>query len=139
MKRGFIIRKIIRWLLVVSVNRVTTHWCSYKSLVSERWPVFTIKMLLGRENPLWCLQFDFYNPVLTLHEVKYFQELIYFFLFFSVARQNNWPPLPEKCCVGPCFYQDITVDIPLEFQKVVRAGYYLWMCKYSYIASFPFF
>ncbi|KAG1662787.1 Secretory carrier-associated membrane protein 1 [Nymphon striatum] len=43
------------------------------------------------------------------------------------SRQNNWPPLPQKCCVGPCFYQDITVDIPLEFQKVVRAGYYLWM------------
>lgn len=43
------------------------------------------------------------------------------------ARNNNWPPLPEKCCVQPCFYQDINVDIPLEFQKIVRTVYYLWM------------
>lgn len=43
------------------------------------------------------------------------------------ARANNWPPLPEKCCVAPCFYQDISVDIPLEFQKIVRTMYYLWM------------
>ncbi|XP_064477376.1 secretory carrier-associated membrane protein 1-like [Ornithodoros turicata] len=43
------------------------------------------------------------------------------------VRANNWPPLPDKCCVAPCFYQDIGVDIPLEFQKIVRTMYYLWM------------
>ncbi|XP_015599033.1 secretory carrier-associated membrane protein 5A [Cephus cinctus] len=43
------------------------------------------------------------------------------------ARRNNWPPLPEKCCFQPCFYQDIDVDIPADFQKIVRQLYYLWM------------
>ncbi|XP_076336935.1 secretory carrier-associated membrane protein 1-like isoform X2 [Tachypleus tridentatus] len=43
------------------------------------------------------------------------------------VRANNWPPLPAKCCFGPCFYQDISVEIPIEFQKTVRTMYYLWM------------
>lgn len=47
------------------------------------------------------------------------------------VRQNNFPPLPAACCVQPCFYQDFNVDIPLEFKKVVKAGYYLWIGKNS--------
>ncbi|XP_008323934.2 secretory carrier-associated membrane protein 1 [Cynoglossus semilaevis] len=43
------------------------------------------------------------------------------------GRKNNWPPLPEKFPVAPCFYHDITVDIPVEFQKTVKIMYYLWM------------
>ncbi|XP_046871430.1 secretory carrier-associated membrane protein 1 isoform X2 [Hypomesus transpacificus] len=43
------------------------------------------------------------------------------------GRQNNWPPLPEKFPVGPCFYHDISVDIPVEFQKTVKIMYNLWM------------
>lgn len=55
-------------------------------------------------------------------------------LFFSfAARANNWPPLPESFCVGPCFYQDIAVDIPLEFQKLVKTMYYLWICKTFFV------
>lgn len=45
------------------------------------------------------------------------------------GRKNNWPPLPEKFPVGPCFYHDISVDIPVEFQKTVKIMYYLWMCE----------
>uniref|UniRef100_A0A671Q0B1 Secretory carrier-associated membrane protein n=1 Tax=Sinocyclocheilus anshuiensis TaxID=1608454 RepID=A0A671Q0B1_9TELE len=45
----------------------------------------------------------------------------------SGGRKNNWPPLPEKFPVGPCFYHDISVDIPVEYQKTVKIMYYLWM------------
>ncbi|XP_046574228.1 secretory carrier-associated membrane protein 1-like isoform X2 [Haliotis rubra] len=42
-------------------------------------------------------------------------------------RQNNWPPLPSWFPLGPCFYQDFSVDIPLDFQRIVKFVYYLWM------------
>uniref|UniRef100_A0A8C5P2N6 Secretory carrier-associated membrane protein n=1 Tax=Jaculus jaculus TaxID=51337 RepID=A0A8C5P2N6_JACJA len=45
------------------------------------------------------------------------------------SRQNNWPPLPSFCPVQPCFFQDISMDIPQEFQKTVSTMYYLWMCS----------
>ncbi|XP_037548017.1 secretory carrier-associated membrane protein 1 [Nematolebias whitei] len=45
----------------------------------------------------------------------------------SGGRRNNWPPLPQNSPVGPCFYHDISVDIPVEFQKTVKVMYYLWM------------
>ena len=43
------------------------------------------------------------------------------------SRINNWPPLPKWFPVGPCFYQDFTVDIPDEFRSTVRMLYYLWI------------
>lgn len=51
------------------------------------------------------------------------------------GRKNNWPPLPEKFPVGPCFYHDITVDIPVEYQKTVQIMYYLWMCEWLLLSS----
>ena len=48
------------------------------------------------------------------------------FLIF-IVRDNNWPPLPTWIPVQPCFYQDISVEIPVEFQKIVTLAYRLWM------------
>ena len=51
------------------------------------------------------------------------------------VRQNNWPPLPSFFPVSPCFYQDINVDIPVEFQKIVKYLYYLWMAHASLLLA----
>jgi len=51
------------------------------------------------------------------------------------VRQNNWPPLPKFCPVQPCFYQDINVDIPVEFQKIVKHLFYLWVGHVSLLAA----
>ncbi|XP_078053450.1 secretory carrier membrane protein isoform X2 [Augochlora pura] len=45
----------------------------------------------------------------------------------NVYYQRNWPPLPQKCCFQPCFYQDIEVEIQSDFQNTVRQLYRLWM------------
>jgi hypothetical protein len=53
----------------------------------------------------------------------------------NVPKPNNWPPLPSFFPIGPCFYQDINVEIRPEFQTIVRYAYYLWL---SYVAVLLF-
>jgi len=40
---------------------------------------------------------------------------------------HNWPPLPSFIPVQPCFYQDIDVEIPVQFQQTVRLVYYVFL------------
>jgi hypothetical protein len=46
---------------------------------------------------------------------------------FYLERENNFPPLPKICPCRPCFYQDINIEIPNQFQLWVRYIYYLWL------------
>lgn len=49
------------------------------------------------------------------------------FMFISnIDREKNFPPLPKCCPIGPCFYQDISIEIPGEFQIWVRYLFYVW-------------
>ncbi|CAO2641409.1 Secretory carrier-associated membrane protein 4 [Lemmus lemmus] len=42
-------------------------------------------------------------------------------------RGNNFPPLPRFVPLKPCFYQDISEEIPVEHQVLVKRIYRLWM------------
>ncbi|XP_051976015.1 secretory carrier-associated membrane protein 2 [Xyrauchen texanus] len=43
------------------------------------------------------------------------------------GKQNNWPPLPKRFPIKPCFYQDFSEEIPQEHQRICKMIYYLWM------------
>lgn len=41
-------------------------------------------------------------------------------------KENNFPPLPSFCCVGPCYYHDISVEIPMESQRTCKMMFIVW-------------
>ncbi|MCP9260984.1 Secretory carrier-associated membrane protein 4 [Dirofilaria immitis] len=43
------------------------------------------------------------------------------------TRPHNWPPLPSCIPLQPCFYQDIEVEIPVQFQHTVTLVYYVFL------------
>lgn len=45
----------------------------------------------------------------------------------NAPRPHNWPPLPTIIPIEPCFYQDIEVEIPVQFQKTVTLTYYVFL------------
>ena len=52
------------------------------------------------------------------------------FINYITERRNNFPPLPGWFPFKPCFYQDFDVEIPVEFQHLVRNVYRLWQGEY---------
>lgn len=40
---------------------------------------------------------------------------------------HNWPPIPTVVPIEPCFYQDVDVEIPVQFQETVKMVYYVYL------------
>ena len=40
---------------------------------------------------------------------------------------KNWPPFPKWTHLTPCFYQNISDDIPKLYQDIVTKTYYVWI------------
>ena len=61
-----------------------------------------------------------------------------FFITCSAGyRENNFPPLPSKCPCKPCFFHDISIDIPIEYQKTCKALFFRWQGKVNLYCRTP--
>ena len=74
----------------------------------------------------FCLNYDEEKPLKETFQLG-LKASIYF--FFSGYRENNFPPLPSRCPCKPCFFHDIGIDIPIEYQKTCRALFIRWQGK----------
>lgn len=45
----------------------------------------------------------------------------------EVPKVNNWPPLPNFLPIKPCWYHDIDLEIPMQYQDTVRKMYHVWL------------
>ncbi|CAJ0592951.1 unnamed protein product [Cylicocyclus nassatus] len=45
----------------------------------------------------------------------------------ATQHPHNWPPIPTFIPIEPCFYQDIEVEIPVQFQKTVTIVYHVFL------------
>uniref|UniRef100_A0A7E4V4U3 Secretory carrier-associated membrane protein n=1 Tax=Panagrellus redivivus TaxID=6233 RepID=A0A7E4V4U3_PANRE len=43
------------------------------------------------------------------------------------GQSHNWPPIPAIVPIEPCFYQDVDVEIPVQFQETVKMVYYVYL------------
>lgn len=60
---------------------------------------------------------------------------------FGGYRENNFPPLCARCPCKPCFFHDISIDIPIDYQKTCKALFFRWQAYfftlfYNFLAAF---
>lgn len=56
---------------------------------------------------------------------------------FGGYRENNFPPLPQRCPCKPCFFNDIGIDIPIEYQWTCKMVFIRWQV-YTFTLVFNF-
>lgn len=44
----------------------------------------------------------------------------------KALKVNNFPPLPSFCPWKPCYYHDISLEIPVSAQRTCKIMFYLW-------------
>jgi len=44
----------------------------------------------------------------------------------NLPKANNFPPFPKFFPCNPCFYHDISADIPIQSQKTAKMVFYVW-------------
>lgn len=44
----------------------------------------------------------------------------------NLPKENNFPPFPKFFPCTPCFYHDISADIPIQSQRTCKMVFYIW-------------
>lgn len=76
----------------------------------------------------WWLVFKMFFILYMLRvELWKMMRMMWELCICQLVTVNNFPPLPACCPIKPCFYQDFVLDIPAEFQRIVKTVYYTWI------------